>query len=754
MSSAETRPLASDYTESDLYATALTCHQNGQFVEAEALYLAAINASPQIVDAHHNLGILFVQKYQAAEGLQYPKTALDLKPTQAQYWLSYIEALLLAAQGPAAARVLAEGRRRGLQGDAVDALEHRIQDVVRPMQPFERYNRIAEIFAEAVALHQAGRFSDAEAGYMKILSMDAGHSDALHMVGVLASQHARFDVAIDLILRAISNNPSIFIFHFNLGNAYRDWGRPTQSVSALSSAIVLQPDFVDAYHNIAQAIKSTGKIDSAIRVLERARTLNPASPIVQNSLGLEYHNDERVHAALSAFEKAIALQPDLDAAYNNLGNAFQALGIAPRAIIHYRRAVEINSNLAEAFNNLANALQAQNTLDEAIEFYGQATKVAPNYAEALWNMGSVLVLKFRIDEAIAALSKAVCLAPENMNPYLNLGVALLKSPYQASTTFIAKLAVTLAPESPEVHFLCSYSHLRNGRLTEGWKHYEWRKELGTIPDFGGQLPIWDGHDPTNARLLLRAEQGLGDTIHFVRYARLLAERGARVVLAVQPTLVKLLSSSMPDIPVISMGDSLPELDAQVPLMSLPRIFETTLATIPAESPYLSVESKLSDEWRRRLGPKTRPRIGIAWSGNPNQKDDFIRSMPLEELVPILELAGIDFYVLQKDIRTPDRPIFERFSHLHQFDLGELDDTAALISQMDLVISVCTSVAHLSAALGKETHVLISAAACWRWLTDRVDSPWYPSVCLWRQKMLQNWSDPVHQMRQAITSRAW
>jgi hypothetical protein len=354
-----------------------------------------------------------------------------------------------------------------------------------------------------------------------------------------------------------------------------------------------------------------------------------------------------------------------------------------------------------------------------------------------------------LDAAVVSYSEAIARNPVALDAYLNRSAALLDLRQLSSAVESFDQAIAVDPECAKAHWNKSLVLLLAGRFSEGWSGYEWRWRIGIFvgkkPRF--EQPAWRGTEHIAGKtILLHAEQGLGDTLQFCRYAKLVAAMGAKVVLEVQPPLVDLLRSLDSVGEVIALGGPLPHFDIHCPLLSLPLAFNTTLETIPNETPYCHSDPERVRKWSSVLGDKTVPRVGLVWSGNKDLIDDHTRSIQLAALLPHLS-PGFDYVSLQKDLREADKAVLNASGIVRHFgaDLVDFADTAALCHLMDIVISVDTSVAHLSGAMGKRTWVLLSHIPDWRWLLDRVDSPWYSSVSLYRQTAAAQWGPVLEQI---------
>ncbi|HTP94170.1 MAG TPA: tetratricopeptide repeat-containing glycosyltransferase family protein, partial [Xanthobacteraceae bacterium] len=387
------------------------------------------------------------------------------------------------------------------------------------------------------------------------------------------------------------------------------------------------------------------------------------------------------------------------------------------------------------------------------ESFDRAVALRPGYAEALSNRGLTLHALDRFEEALASFDRALTLRPDYAQAFFNRGATLqeLKRFEEALASY--DRALMLQPDYAEAHWNEALLRLLTGDFARGWRQYEWRwkNQSLALPQRNVPQPLWLGTESAiDKTILLHSEQGFGDTIQFCRYVPLVAARGARVILEVETPLLELMTSLAGATQVLAKGDPLPAFDVHCPLLSLPLAFATRHGTIPSLTPYLSAPAQAVQDWRARLGPKTRLRIGLAWSGRPTHKNDQNRSIALRALMPLLDLDAT-FVSLQKDVRADDATMLQERGDLFHFGdaLRNFADTAALISNLDLVISVDTSVAHLAGALAKPVWVLLPFVPDWRWLLDRDDSPWYPTARLFRQDDARTWDTVVPRVHRAL-----
>ena len=474
-------------------------------------------------------------------------------------------------------------------------------------------------------------------------------------------------------------------------------------------------------------------------------------------LGVLNFHRHRLVEALRFLSHALRVNAGSADAMSNLGLALHATGRFEEAVAWYRNALRQAPDHPEILYNLGNSCLELGDIDEALAHFNAVLATNPGHVGALVNRGNTLLRFNRPSEAIASYDGALAAMPGHPQILTNRGHALrrLDRPVEALAGFEA--AIAARPEFPEAHFEAAMTRLCLGDFEAGWKAYEWRWRTGAFAGQRRQLqaPLWLGDAPVAGKtILLHAEQGMGDTIQVIRYAPLLAGQGAKVVCEVQPELLPLLAQlrNVQDITVIAKGEPLPAFDLHCPLLSLPLAFGTQPATIPAAVPYLAAPAERLAKWRDRLPPAgplaARPRAGFVWSGQPSHKNDANRSIPLKRLAGLFENPSLHCFGLQHDLRDADREVLRELPNLiHLGDtFADFADTAAVISLLDVVVSVDTAVAHLAGALGKPVVILLPYAADFRWLRDRDDSPWYPTARLLRQPAFDDWDSVIVRLR--------
>ena len=649
-------------------------------------------------------------------------------------------------------------------------------------------NDLAQVFNQAADLHRKGDLARAEQLYLRLLELQPGHFDALQMLGILRYQQGRFLDALALIGAALKENPNAAPALLNYGLVLDALARREEALASYDKALAIQPDYAEALYNRGLVLRGLQRPAEALASFERALSIKPGYAEAHYNRGNALQDLQRPAEALASYDRALAIRPDTAEILHNRGNALQALqrpadalasydkaltikpdhvaalnnrGLAllglhrpADALASFERALAIRPDHAGALNNRGNTLQELKRPAEALASYERALAIRGDHAEALYNRGVVLESLQRPAEALASFDQALSIDPNHVDALNNRGLVLrdLDRPREALASF--DRALSIDPGHAEIHSNRACLRLLLGDLERGWEEFEWRWR---VPDFAPwrrdfAQPLWLGDAPLAGRtILLHAEQGFGDAIQFVRYAPLVAARGAKVVLEVPPPLTALCSSLAGVSSVVGRGEQLPEFDCHCPLLSLPLAFGTRLESIPAAVAYLSPSPDRVIKWKQRLSGTPVRRVGIAWAGNPNFKGDQSRSIGLARFSPLLSVAGIELVNLQRDLREGDRDILRDNPQVIRVDdaIEDFDDTAAILSAVDLVVTSDTSVAHLAGALGKPVWVLLQYVADWRWLRERGDNPWYPTARLFRQPKIGDWESVIGRVKDEL-----
>jgi tetratricopeptide (TPR) repeat protein len=599
----------------------------------------------------------------------------------------------------------------------------------------------------ALAHQRAGRAADAERVCHQILAIDPGHAQTLHLLGLIEHQRGRSDDAIERIRTAIMRDGRDPAFHHNLGNILRARGRPAEAMTCYERAIALAPGSVDTLYNLGNTCQDLGQRERAIAYFERALRLSPDAIELHNNLGSALQDLGRLDEAIVCYRKALSLRPDAVETLDNLAGALRAQGQLDMAQACYERALALRPHRVETHIGLGVVLRAQGRLEEAVVRYERALALAPDHPETRNNLGVALVDLGRPEEAITHYEQALALQPDRAETHNNLGIALERRGRYAEALACYGRALALKPDYAEAHFNRSHALLLTGELDEGWQEYEWRFAVARY-DRNFDRPLWSGEPLAGQSILIHAEQGLGDTLQFVRYVPAVAERGGRVVLEVPEAVVRLVRTAADASEVVAAGDPLPAFDCHCPLLSLPRVLKTSLATIPDAVPYLSVPAGVMAARAERIATAPGLKVGIVWAGTT------VGAIDLRLLQPLWDVAGISWFSLQVGNASRDISLLNgvTIADLSPW-LTDFAETAAAVCHLDLVITVDTSVGHLAGALGRPTWLLLPTPPDWRWLLEREDSPWYPTARLFRQRKAGDWPGMAREVAAALAQMA-
>lgn len=611
------------------------------------------------------------------------------------------------------------------------------------------------LYLLAVAQSKLGKFEVALTNYDRALVLRPKHTGALRDRGLALHKLKRFEDALASYDRALATQSDMDEVLLNRSDTLREMGRLEEALTGYDRAITIRPHFTKALLNRGTVLYELHRFEEALASYDQALAVRPNDPEVFFNRGVVLRKLNRLNEALASYDSVLKIKPDSAEALTNRGVTLHELKRFDEAVASYDRVLEMQPSSADVLANRGVTLHQLKQFEEALVSYDRALAMRPDFAEALNNRGLTLQQLKRFDEALASYDRSLILRPDYTDALNNRGLLLhdLRRFDEALANYDRALA--LRPDFIEAHWNAATLRLLIGDFTRGWAGYESRREEGfkltRKRDFG--RPLWLGAGAIEGKtILLHSEQGLGDTIQFCRYASLVAARGARAILEVEEPLRELLGSLAGVTKVVTNGDALPEFDLQCPLLSLPLAFGTQLETIPSATPYLSAPTAKASAWRDRLGKHERPRIGLVWAGNLITPIDRQRSIEFDRLAPLLQMTGCDFHSLQKG----DAAIKQlRNSALRQRifdwtdDLQNFSETAALVENLDLVITVDTSVAHLAGALGKPFWLLNRYNTCWRWLLDRDDSPWYPTARLFRQDTSRDWDEVIARVHAAL-----
>lgn len=585
-----------------------------------------------------------------------------------------------------------------------------------------------ESLVRAVEHHQAGDLAQAEAGYRAILARDPLCSDALHLLGVIASQRGDQAKAVALIERAIAVQPDAAPYYFDLGISLKSLGRPRDAITALQQGLQLQPQAVEANNNLGCVYLDLGQYRKAVQCFMNAVELRPEYPEALNNLGNAYTSLGRPGHAIGAYLRALQARPDYVAAIANLGRVLRREGRLAEAVECFRRALELSPGNADTHHDLGLALKAQGDASGALASYQEALRLQPRSAVVLNSLGVLLAEQGRNNDALGC--------------------------YEA--------ALQEQPQLREAQWNQALARLLSGDLAGGWPGYEQRIHMQRCYPHLYRKPRWEGGELQGQRVLIHDEIGYGDVFQFVRYLPLVKARGAYVMFECKPGLQRLLAG-MEGVDCLRERSSQPvpeaEFDLYLPMESLPYVFGTTLTTVPATVPYVRPDPALVEQWRTRLercpDNGSGMRVGLVWSGNPDSEYDRQRSIPLDRLAPLANVGDVRFVSLQKGPAAEQlRQVPFGVDVLALGDqLTDFADTAAVIANLDLVISVETAVPHLAGAIATPVWTLLPFVPAWRWLLGREDSPWYPSMRLFRQSRSGDWDSVIASAAQHLAQLA-
>jgi tetratricopeptide (TPR) repeat protein len=667
----------------------LALHRAGRLQEAAKSYQQAHREDSRDADALLLLGILARQtgRNEAAVGLI--AAAVELRPDNAGFHAALAQAQ--AAHGNRAAAELS--CRRALELDPNLALAWRC---------------LGSLAAERDDAEQA------RSAWQTAARLDTRSAWAERSLGHWLCRQQHFGEAAEVYRAGLRKTPKDAGLHYALGAALAAAGHRDEAAVAYREALRLRPNF----------------------------------PEVLLNLGNLHYDAGEFAAAAVCCRKALALRTTYAKAWCNLGNALQMLGGAREATRCYERTLALSPSTVAAQHNLGNAWMAQRNFVKAEECFRRTLAADDKRAEHHNSLGNALVQQQKNVEAEACYRKALDLDPACSAAHTNLANVLLRGSDRDEMIRHYERALDLDPTSAGGHYNLALAYLRQGRYREGWVHHEYRWDFRELKLHRKKLaaPQWKGEPLHGETILLHAEQGLGDTLQFVRYAPLVAERGGRVIIEVQPRLARLLRSLPGVTQVVSRGDPLPEFAWHCPLMSLPLAFGTAIDTIPLPIPYVQPEATETAEALHRWGGEGL-RVGVVWAGNPQHRSDEQRSMPLRALLPLADVPGTHWISLQKGPACMQMGPLARQFPLQDASSACRDfaETAALAATLDLVISVDTSVAHLAGTMGLPVWVALPRLADWRWMDESEGCPWYPTARLFRQTADGDWTAPVQRI---------
>jgi tetratricopeptide (TPR) repeat protein len=614
-----------------------------------------------------------------------------------------------------------------------------------------RTSKVRVAFPEAVALFKQGNVVAAEALCLSIPQGDPLYFDAQHLAGLAALQAGRHEESVTCLQRAVAINNKDATLQGNLGLALMLTGRLQDALQALENSLALDPESSSNEFCRGQVLVKLQRLDDAVMAFRRTLELRPDDAIAYQFLGQTLSDLGRLEEALGAHEKASELQPDQADHYANIAGTLSHLRRHSEIPPFVEKALQLQPGHEVALIGRIDALIAAGKLNEALATAEELLAAHPDSLQGhIWR-SKILVFMGQPERALQLSAAMRNIALDHPSTHVNQGWILTFLNRFREAIICYDRAIKLKPDDYVARHNRAFALLSLGQFEEGWYEHEYRNlRQKTLAVRRYPKPLWWGKVPIkDQRLFLYCEQGLGDAIQFSRYAILAADQGANVVFSVHQPLRRLFDSFDPRILVVNSNQEPTDFDLHCPLVSLPLAFNTKLTTIPAfPEGYLKAPANEAQAWTQRL-PSGRRRIGMVWSGSPIHANDLLRSIPLARLMPLFQ-TGDAWVSLQKDVRESDRPALEASGILDlTAELGDFADTAALIAALDLVVTVDTSVAHLAGALGKPVWLMLPFSPDFRWLLRREDSPWYPSMRLFRQQKPGDWDSVIARISQAL-----
>ena len=589
----------------------------------------------------------------------------------------------------------------------------------------------------------------------QILAVDPINAPALHLHGLIVARQGRATEAFALIGRSLEIDPNNSMAWVHHGIALGNLGKAEQSLLSYEKASIADPSNWHAWINKGVSLHRLGRFVEAIDCYNRALPHYANDPVLHGNLALSYTASGQFGKAIASWDKVLVLSPtNLDAAISraSLLNSLREHSEALKGLDRFRAVGNANPDF---LLNLAIALKGVLRLDQALSVCDRVLALGQKLPEAWFARGNILFETGRLDDALACYNKTLELAPLFADAAIGCGSVLAERGDLAGAVAAFDRALALAPDHAQAHWNRGNYLLAHRDFEKGWEEFEWRKRLtGSSEVRIYSKPLWNSREDIKGKTIyLYSEQALGDTIQFCRYVGILRQMGANIILEVQDRLVRLLRDSLDDVEIIGASGTSPRFDYHFPLLSLPRELRTNATNIPDKVPYISAEPDRVRTWAKRLGEHGF-KIGICWQGRQSGLTERGRSIPLTCYRPLAQMPGVRLISLQKDKNAG------QFLALHgmqvetcgdDFDAGDSAflDAAAVMENLDLVITCDTAVAHLAGALGRPTWVALRFVPDWRWQLDRSDSPWYPTMRLFRQKNNQDWASVFAEMHVAL-----
>ncbi len=598
---------------------------------------------------------------------------------------------------------------------------------------------------------QGGRYPEAQACYRKAVQAAPDNPEALFMLGTVCQRLGQIDESVACLLQAVSLKPDYAAAHNNLGVAFAAMGRRVDAVTHFRHVVRLRPDDPDACNNLGNALREHGELNESVERLRHSLRLRPNFPDALHNLGLALETLGRTDEARAHLERAVQLKPDFAEALSDLGLLLARNKRFEEAIKPLQQVVRMRPNRADSHMNYGAALREVGRLEESAEHLRRAAELRPDDATIRSSLGLTLQSLGDLNEAEVQLREAIRLDPQHADAHNNLAVTLAQMNRFDESIAHYNEAVRIKPDQPIYRRNRAISWLTLCDFKRGWPEFEYRWKCPGFVERPFRQPRWDGKPMPGQTVLLHPEQGLGDTILFIRFAARVKPLVGQVVFECPPVLVRLLRGVPGVDQIVPTGDALPAFDAHAPLASLPCLLNATMDDLSVPQPYIHAEPDRVEHWKSQLAAVPGFKVGISWQGNPKQSADRIRSIPLLNFGRLAAIEGAKLISLQKDFGT--NSLRELGSAFSVIDLGSrLDqsggaflDTVAVMKNLDLVITCDTAIGHVAGALGVPVWVALCAAPDWRWFTNRDDTPWYATMRLFRQQELLKWDELFERM---------
>lgn len=723
-------------TTADLFAAGRHWQEAGDLPRAEEAYRQSLASAPENDELWCRLGSVFKAQGKYGPALEAFQQALDVRPDSPRTHNLLGIALLELGSLAEAARCLEQAVRL----DPHFAVGH---------------NNLGNVYLAQ------GRTREALACYQQAVDLEPRFAEAHANLGNAWRELNDLEPALRHCQQAVALKPGFAIGHNHLGAVYLSLAQNEPAAASFRQAISLAPSYFEAHFNLGAALQKLGCLQQAVAHLQRAVQLRPESTAAHSTLALLLFQQEKLEEAVRAYQSALRLEAHDPNLHNNLGVVYSKLRRWEDAAACYRQAIALQADHAEAQRNLGSVLREAGRAEEAVQALRQAVRLRPDFADAWASLALALIERGEpgdLEAARASCEQALKLNPRLAAAHHNLGVVMFDMGRREEALACYHRALAMEPDWPDVRKNRALVWLLEGKLPEGWAEYEWRWKCPESPPPSFKAPLWDGSALGGRTILLHAEQGMGDTLHFIRYARLVHEHGGQVIVACSRPLIPLLSRCPEIERCFAQDEPLPSFDVQAPLLSLPGVFGSTLQDLPADVPYLEADPRLVERWREELAHVAGFKVGIAWQGSRNYRRDRARSVPLAEFAPLARIPGVRLISLQKgDGSEQLAKVVDQFEVLDlgsRLDLaaGAFMDTAAVMESLDLTITSDTSIPHLAGALGVPVWVALPHVPDWRWLLDREDSPWYPTMRLFRQATRGDWREVFGRIATALAEK--